>query len=196
MAVTRTASGLSYADLGDPALSIMNENVQRAAAYLGPLAVDYAEVPSASLNVKVAAGAFRAPWGGRVAYAGAASVAVPASSTTYLWLDVAGTLQQGPAYPSGVAIVRLARVDSDGTTVTAIADNREPLAAVGAPASLPAGAAQQALTDSTGGSLANYTLASGAASSSVNNDNIAKLARAVNEMRAVLVNAGLMKGSA
>lgn len=63
------------------------------------------------------------------------------------------------------------------------------------------GAAQAALTDSTGGSTADTTLAavgntSAGDESAAINGNFAKLARLVNELREAAVEKGMIKGSA
>jgi hypothetical protein len=90
---------------------------------IGGLCVSPHEVPSASLNVAVAAGNFRNSWGAVVTYAGAASQAIAASSTVYLWLTNAGVLASGSAWPSGF-YVPLAVVVSGAGTITNIADAR------------------------------------------------------------------------
>src|SRR5690606_16717551 len=63
------------------------------------------------------------------------------------------------------------------------------------------GAAQTALTDSTGGTASDATLAAIGDTSSTDqsgdiNDNFAKIAKLVNELRAAVVEKGLIKGSA
>ena len=90
---------------------------------LGALAVRLAEVPSASLNVKVAAGVFRKSDGTLVTYAGTASQAIPTATTKYLYLTDAGTLTVGTAWPA-TAHVRLAVVVAGATTITSITDAR------------------------------------------------------------------------
>lgn len=126
MATYRTDAGLTYADFDEPDWhEFANANVQKEAELLGPLAVDFAEHPSASLNVKVAAGAFRKADGGLVSYAGTVSWAVTASATRYLWLDDAGTLTEGAAWPAADH-VRLAVIVTGASTVTSITDARVP----------------------------------------------------------------------
>jgi hypothetical protein len=100
---------------------------------VGALAVASAESPSASLNVRVAAGTFANQAGtAYVTYAGTASQAIPASSTRKLWLTNAGVLTLGAAYPS-TAHVRLAQVVTGGTTVTSVTDERVVNQAIGTP---------------------------------------------------------------
>lgn len=70
-----------------------------------------------------------------------------------------------------------------------------------APIVQPLTANQTALTDSTGGSVANATLAAIGATNSGDvsadiNANFAKTAELVNALRSALVNLGLIKGSA
>lgn len=214
-----------------------------ATAAIGGLAVTTAEVPSATLNVAVAAGSYVKADGTVGTYAGVASQAVTASVTNYLFLTDAGALTVGTAWPT-TNHVRLAVVVAGTTTVTSLADARLPFGSAGktafvalagatfddsggvvvlatgatngvklgsaatdklglwgaTPVVQPSGAAQAALTDSTGGT-AGVTLAavgatnSGDVSGAINN-NFASLANLVGAIRAALVNAGAMKGSA
>ncbi|MEW4569320.1 hypothetical protein AB1L88_15755 [Tautonia sp. JC769] len=124
---------MSWADFDEPDWhEFANETIQKIAQYLGRLAVDFAEFPSASLNVKVSAGTYEAPDGQRVSYAGTGSVAMSASETNYLYLDDAGDLQVSTSGWPGAAHLRLAEVETDSGTVTAIYDRREPLRLFGA----------------------------------------------------------------
>lgn len=111
-----------------------------ALAPVGGLAVRAAEIPSASLNVRVAAGRFAGADGLEVAYAGAAAFAVPNGTTTALWLDAAGALQSGAAFPA-TAHAPLALVTAAGGLVTAVADRRPAFGVIG---SASAGAPVQA----------------------------------------------------
>jgi hypothetical protein len=88
-------------------------------APLASLAVTPAEIPSASLNVAVAAGKFRRCTGEVVAYAGTTSQAIPASTTKVLYLDSTGALQVASSYPT-TAHTRLATVTAGTSTITAI----------------------------------------------------------------------------
>jgi hypothetical protein len=119
------ATGLGYPALGDtyPAVIQADLTLLDGMSPLGGLFVSLHEQPSTSLNVKVAAGAFRTPWGQTVAYAGSASQAVTASATTYLWLTTAGTLTTGNAWPT-TAYIPLAIVIAGASTITSITDFR------------------------------------------------------------------------
>jgi hypothetical protein len=90
---------------------------------IGGLAVTAAETPSASLNVRVAPGAYRKGDGTIGTFAGASTVAMPASSATCLWLTDTGSLTTGTAFPT-TAHVRLASVTSSATTISGVADQR------------------------------------------------------------------------
>lgn len=102
-----------------------------ALAPVGALAVQLKEVPSASRNVKVAAGAYIKADGTFASYAGTSSFAVTASGTRYLYLTDAGTLTDGSSWP-GTDHVRLAVVVTGGSTITSIADARAPFRSTGA----------------------------------------------------------------
>lgn len=70
-----------------------------------------------------------------------------------------------------------------------------------APVTQPASADQAALTDSTGGGVADATLAALGDTSTIDgsaaiNDNFAKVAELVNALRLAVVDLGLAKGSA
>lgn len=173
---------------------------------VGALAARLAEIPSASLNIKVGAGDYIAANGTIASFAGSASFALTASGTRYVYLTDAGTLTDGAAWP-GADHVRIAVVVTGGTTISSLADARVPFRSTGAgggshlplsggsmsgdialaagsdlvfdtstgsviataaaqkvgfwgatPVVRPASADQTALTDSTGGSVANATL--------------------------------------
>ena len=99
---------------------------------IGALAVTLHEVPSASLNVAVAAGVFISSAGAYVSYAGSASFAVTTAITNYLWLTDGGTLTKGTAWPTaGTKCVRLAVVVAGATTITSITDGRVPFVSAG-----------------------------------------------------------------
>jgi hypothetical protein len=87
---------------------------------------------SNSLYVKVSAGDYGQSTGPIASYAGSAGQAVPASATTCVWLTDAGVLTTGAAFPATIH-VRLARVTTDATRVTAITDARVGTAARGTP---------------------------------------------------------------
>jgi hypothetical protein len=99
---------------------------------VGGLAVTTKEVPSASLNVAVAAGTYIKQDGTIGTFAGAPSQPVGASSTKVLYLDLtnAGALTVAAAYPA-TAHVRLATVVAGATSISSIADNRQCFDVVG-----------------------------------------------------------------
>lgn len=159
---------------------------------VGSLAVSLAEVPSASLNVSVSSGRFRASTGLRVAYAGVASFTVTASVTTCLWLTDAGVLASGSAFPAdSVPHVRLATIVAGATTITSVADGREPWTSEASP--LTSGANQAAIADGSGGT-ASFAIATIADAPTANA--IASLARQVAALRAALIASGAIKGGA
>lgn len=92
---------------------------------VGALAVTTKEVPSASLNVAVAAGTFVDQSGAVQSYAGSASQAIAASSAKVLYLDGAASwaLTVAASYPT-TPHVRLATVVAGSSTITSVADNR------------------------------------------------------------------------
>lgn len=91
-------------------------------APVGALGCRAREILSTSLYVSFAPGSFRSSTGSEVGYAGA-TVAVPTAATTRYWLDDAGTLQSGSAWPSG-PYVPLATVVAGASTITSVADAR------------------------------------------------------------------------
>ncbi len=95
-------------------------------APLGGLCVTLAETPSASLNVKVAAGNVVAQDGSIVTYGGATSQAVTASSTRYLYLDgpTSWALSVGTTFPT-TPHVRLATVSTGASAISSITDSRQ-----------------------------------------------------------------------
>lgn len=104
----------------------LNENADLldALAPVGGLAVALAEVPSASLNVKVAAGRFKATDGTEVSYAGTASQAVTTATTNYVYLTNAGTLTVNTTGFPATAHVPLAVVAAGATTIASVTDRR------------------------------------------------------------------------
>lgn len=121
-----TNVGLGYPTLGDTGWApviVADLSLLDGLSPVGGLAVSLRETPSASLNVRVAPGAFRTPWGQTVAYAGSPARSVTASATTFLWLTAAGTLTSGVAFP-GTAYIPLAIVVAGSATVSSITDAR------------------------------------------------------------------------
>ena len=94
-------------------------------APVGGLAVTPTELPSASLNVAVAAGNYIKQDGTVATYAGTASQAITLSSTKYLYLDLtaSGALTVGASFPA-TAHVRLAVVVAGASTLTSVTDAR------------------------------------------------------------------------
>jgi hypothetical protein len=120
--------------LGKPALgdtgwsTPLNSNCDTldGLAPVGALAVTLTEVPSSSLNVKVAAGKYVQQDGTVASYAGVATQAITTSTTRVLYLDLAaaGALTVGSSYPA-TPHIRLATVVAATSTITSIADDRQ-----------------------------------------------------------------------
>jgi hypothetical protein len=165
---------------------------------VGDLCVTMTEIPSASLNVKVAAGNYLTLIGTIATYAGTSSQAITTATTKVLYLDLtaAGALTVAASFPT-TAHIRLATVVAGATTITSIVDERIAFTPI---ATQPAGAAQAAVTDSTGSSATTTLVtvrsdtAAHTASDAQDNDHV--LFTLVNAMRAAMVAAGVMKGSA
>ncbi|WP_165251181.1 hypothetical protein [Paludisphaera soli] len=119
---------------------IVNAGIEAVEALtsLTSLHVTSHEVPSTTLSVDVAPGVYEKQDGTFGTYAGETGVAIPASSTRYLWLNSSGVLTQGAAWPS-TAMIRLAVVVSGATTITSVSDARTPfrVAGMGTAAWLP-----------------------------------------------------------
>jgi hypothetical protein len=104
-----------------------------ALAPVGGLAVVTAEVPSATLNVHVAAGNYVRQDGTVATYAGSVSQAVTASATNYLYLDLTNSgalVVKMSGFPT-TAHVRLATAVAGPTTITSITDARVALDVAG-----------------------------------------------------------------
>lgn len=102
-----------------------NADALEALAPLAALNVSLAEVPSASLNVRVAAGTYVKAAGTIGTYAGTSSQAITTLTTKYLYLTDSGTLTVGTAWPTGgTNHVRLAVVVAGATTITSVTDAR------------------------------------------------------------------------
>jgi hypothetical protein len=119
--------------LGKPAVADRNWDVPvnanadtlEALSPIGGLCVSPAEIPSASLNVRVAAGAYQFQDGTVGSYAGNPSYGVTASSTVALYLDLtaAGALTAAGSFPA-TAHIRLATVVAGVAAITSITDAR------------------------------------------------------------------------
>ncbi len=101
-------------------------------APVGGLAVTTTEIPSASLNVAVAAGSYITQGGAIGTFPGSASQAMAANATQVLYLDLtnSGALTVGASYPA-TSHVRLATVAAGASTVTSLTDNRQCFNVVG-----------------------------------------------------------------
>jgi hypothetical protein len=128
------------AQLGQPASGDQNWNVALNAncsqldglTPVGHLCVTTTEVPSSTLRVKIAAGAFITQSGAIQTYAGTSAYTVGASATVVLYLDGTSSwaLASASSYPT-TAHVRLATVAAGSSAITSIADNRKPFTVAG-----------------------------------------------------------------
>jgi hypothetical protein len=109
-----------------------NAQVLDALTPVGALAVVTTEVPSATLNVQVAAGKFIKQDGSVGSYAGTSSQAIAAASTKVLYLDgtAAWALVVAASYPT-TPHVPLATVFTGAATVMTIVDGRKCFEVVG-----------------------------------------------------------------
>jgi hypothetical protein len=110
-----------------------NALVLDALTPVGALAVVTTEVPSATLNVRVAAGNYLKQNGAIGTYAGLVSLAMTASATNYLYLDLtnSGVLVVNTSGFPTTAHIRLATVQAGASTVTGITDARVAFNVVG-----------------------------------------------------------------
>jgi hypothetical protein len=113
----------------------VNGNVQLldALAPVGALAVVTTEVPSATLNVHLAAGNYLRQDGTIGTYSGSASQAMTASATNFIYLDLtnSGNLAINTTGFPTTAHVRLATVVAAASTITSITDARVAFQVVG-----------------------------------------------------------------
>ncbi len=102
-------------------------------APVGALSVVTTEVPSATLNVRVAAGSYLKQDGTIGSYAGSSSQTMTASATSYLYLDLtnSGVLTVNTSGFPSTAHVRLATIVAGLSTITAITDARVAFHVVG-----------------------------------------------------------------
>jgi hypothetical protein len=117
---------LGTPDLGDEGYADVldaNRAILESLAPLAALNVSPFEMPSGSLQVRVAPGRWRKSDGSTGSFAGAAALVLPASAVTAVWLAPDGTVASGLAYPAG-AHVKLATVTTSATAVIGIADDR------------------------------------------------------------------------
>jgi hypothetical protein len=110
-----------------------NALVLDALAPVGALAVVTTEVPSATLNVHVAAGSYLKQDGTIGTYAGAVSQPMTPSTTNYLYLDLtnSGVLVINSTGFPPTAHVRLATVVAGPSSITSITDTRVAFHVVG-----------------------------------------------------------------
>jgi hypothetical protein len=136
MANSYTANtGLAMPALGDTSWNTPingNAAILDGLSPVGGLAVRAKEIPSASLNVSVAAGSYVKQDGTVDSYAGTASQAIPTATTKVLYLDLtaSGALTLAASYPT-TPHVRLATVTAGTTTITSVVDNRQCFDVVG-----------------------------------------------------------------
>jgi hypothetical protein len=129
MSTTYTPNAkLAQPALGDTGWSTpLNANCTTLDGFtaVGGLCVTLTEIPSASLNVKVAAGNYIQQDGTVATYAGTSSQAITASTTKVLYLDLtaSGALTVGSSFPA-TAYVPLATVVAGSSTITSVTDAR------------------------------------------------------------------------
>jgi hypothetical protein len=101
-------------------------------APIGGLAVTTTEIPSATLNVAVAAGSYITQGGAIGTFPGSAFQAMTANATQVLYLDLtkSGAMTIQASYPA-TPHVRLATVAAGASTITSIIDNRQCFNVVG-----------------------------------------------------------------
>lgn len=125
--------------LGKPAVADRNWNVALnanadaldALSPVGKLCVTPTEIPSASLNVQVAAGAYNKGDGTVGTFPGATSLTLAASRTSSLYLSGSGSLTVSTSgYPT-TSHIRLATVVTGPSTITSISDDRVVCAMLG-----------------------------------------------------------------
>jgi hypothetical protein len=107
----------------------LNANSQQldATPAVGSLCVTQHEYPSTTLLVNVAAGTFVSAAGAYVSCAGQTALALPANTTTYLWVTDSGAIASAASWPNpGTNHVRIAAVSTGASTISAITDSRTP----------------------------------------------------------------------
>jgi hypothetical protein len=169
---------------------------------IGRLLVTPAEVPSASLNVRVTSGSFVRADGSVVNFAGISAYGLSPSSTVVLWLTDAGVLTASSAFPA-TPHVRLATVATGPATVQAIIDERVGLRSCGTGTSgstlgffgvtpVAQAPAIASVIDLTTGTASNSVVDVGSSySQTLIDNNFAALATKVNALIAVLKRYGL-----
>jgi hypothetical protein len=129
----------SNTKLGKPAVADRNWNVALnanadaldALSPVGGLCVTPTEIPSASLNVQVAAGKYQKGDGTVGTFTGAVSLALGASQTSSLYLTGSGALTVSTTgYPT-TSHIRLGTVITGSSTISSITDDRVVCAMLG-----------------------------------------------------------------
>jgi len=102
-----------------------NADILEALAPIASLNVSPTEIPSASLNVRIAPGTYLKPDGTLGTYAGATSSVMTASNTNYVYLDNSYALAVSTtSFPAAAFYVPLATVTAGVSTITGISDGR------------------------------------------------------------------------
>jgi hypothetical protein len=110
-----------------------NTSMLDALATVGSLAVTTTEVPSASVNISVAAGSYVKQDGTIGTFSGVASQAMTVLAANYLYLDLtnSGMLTVNTTGFPSTAHVRLAKVTAGAGVIASIADERVAFSAIG-----------------------------------------------------------------
>ncbi|WP_165068017.1 hypothetical protein [Paludisphaera rhizosphaerae] len=111
-----------------------NADAIDALAPVGGLCVATTEVPSASLNVQAAVGRYQRRDGTVGTFAGAPTLALAASTTTYVYLTDAGVLTTSTSSLPATSHVPLAVVVTGASAVTSVTDLRVVCGTVGSDA--------------------------------------------------------------
>jgi hypothetical protein len=111
----------------------LNANAQflDSLSALGGLAVSTLEVPSTSLSCQISPGTFITSNGTPMTFAGIASLALPASATSLIWLTDSGASSFGSAYPV-TTYLPLAQVTTGATNILHVIDARAAYQSIGA----------------------------------------------------------------
>jgi hypothetical protein len=99
-------------------------------AAVGGLVVTTLEMPSASLACRISPGTYVRANGLLAAFAGAGSLTLPASTTSYVWLTDAGVPAAGAAYPA-IPYLPLAQVITGPSSISQVNDCRAVYKCVG-----------------------------------------------------------------
>ena len=92
-------------------------------AAIGRLIATPTEMPSTSLNVRMTSGTYLKGDGTIGVFPGVSTYALPASSTSALWLTNAGVLSSSASFPS-TSHVRIATVITGSSSIVSIGDER------------------------------------------------------------------------